>query len=419
MKIFFFLMFFLFSSSVFAVDRAAAYASCAPYASYAASHGLPGAYCKAVGLNTSTPSYCLYADSTGCNFNYGFGMVYFTTTCNSGTWNDTTNTCWQTCISPSINNSTGVCFKPIECKYPESDNGNGVCQNNACGTGQVRNPSTNLCQVKPTCGSTETYDAVSNTCKLYPLACPGHTHASTANDACLPDAPLTCPTGQHDDGTYTCVANNATACSSGQQSGYIGGQQQCIPKPQLDTLQQAAANAAAGISSAQANFNSAQATAIQAADALAANSTSTSLQTAKSAADAALSTASSALASSTNSGVSTQNTAVDTALGQIATALQQQNDKKTAEDNAASAAAATGSGVNIPAPDSILSKTFSVSMPTISSGGSCPGDVPVGSLSGVVWHWSPICTFAGDIHPFILIMGWLSAAYIVFGAVTR
>lgn len=132
------------------------------------------------------------------------------------------------CISPNVlNASAHVCYLPKECSYPETDNCNGICQNNTCPVGQNRNPLSKLCQTPPVCGSTETYDSASNTCKLYPLNCPGHSHANSANDACLPDAPLICPTGQHDDGTYKCVANDVNACKDNQQAGYINGVPPC------------------------------------------------------------------------------------------------------------------------------------------------------------------------------------------------
>jgi len=148
------------------------------------------------------------------------------------------------CISPQIRKqiSPYSCFTPVECVYPESDNGSGICANNTCPTGQTRNPTTNQCRVSPTCGATETLNLYSNLCELKKLTCPVNSHANTANDTCLKNAPLACPTGQHDDGTYKCVANDALGCTSAQQPGYINGVPQCIPKTNAEQL---AANAVA------------------------------------------------------------------------------------------------------------------------------------------------------------------------------
>ena len=179
------------------------------------------------------------------------------------------------CISPQVRKllTPYSCFTPIECNYPEVDNGNGQCQNLTCPSGQSRHPITNLCQVKPVCGSTKTYDIYTNICKLYPLNCPGNTHPSAANDACLPNAPLACPMGQHDNGTYLCVADDATACKSTQQGGYINGQWVCVNKtsPEQATATSEAAKIAATL---------ALATLTNAQTALAANPTSAPLQTA-------------------------------------------------------------------------------------------------------------------------------------------
>lgn len=148
------------------------------------------------------------------------------------------------CISPSTRNLvTRLCYVPLTCDYPETDDGSGICQNNTCPSGQSRNPTTNLCQVVPVCGSTETYDIYSNTCKLYPLNCPGHSHANSLNDTCLPDAPNACPVGQHDDGTYTCVADDAKACKSNQQYGLINGIPQCVSKTNAEQAAKTAQDA--------------------------------------------------------------------------------------------------------------------------------------------------------------------------------
>lgn len=186
------------------------------------------------------------------------------------------------CISPTVRKLVPPysCYTPSECAYPETDNGNGICQNHTCPSGETRHPITSLCQIKPTCGSTETYDIYSNTCKLYPLPCPGHSHANFANDACLPDAPLVCPTGQHDDGTYTCVADDAKACKSNQQYGLINGVPKCITKTNAEQAANDASTAAATLATKKANEAAALATKNAAQTALDADPTNTTKQAA-------------------------------------------------------------------------------------------------------------------------------------------
>jgi len=144
------------------------------------------------------------------------------------------------CVSPQVRSSiTGMCSAPV-CAPPKFINSFGICEIPECTTYKVPNELTGVCQIPPVCGSTEQYQNSTNTCILKPLDCPGHSHASTSNDACLPDAPNACPVGQHDDGTYTCVADDPTACRKDQQSGYINGVRQCISSPPPDTAQQEA-----------------------------------------------------------------------------------------------------------------------------------------------------------------------------------
>ena len=61
-----------------------------------------------------------------------------------------------TCFLPQIlvNNA---CYSPDECAWPETDIGNG-CAENDCPAGQVRHPTTNVCQTTPACGATERYE---------------------------------------------------------------------------------------------------------------------------------------------------------------------------------------------------------------------------------------------------------------------
>jgi hypothetical protein len=171
------------------------------------------------------------------------------------------------CTSTQFRNATTqICQNMVVCTPPEHDNGFGICGVAECTSAQVLNPSSGVCQTPPTCGSTQAYDAPSNTCFLKTLDCPNHSHASTANDKCLADAPMACPSGQHDDGTYICVADNAVGCSANQTRGYINGSLQCITKPNAAMFAKQAADAAANAavkSSAEIAANAANQTAQQ------------------------------------------------------------------------------------------------------------------------------------------------------------
>lgn len=160
------------------------------------------------------------------------------------------------CTTPQIrSDTTGMCGAPA-CAPPKFLNSFGVCGIPECPSYQVANETTGSCQTPPVCGSTETYQNSTNSCVLSPLNCPGHAHANASNDGCIPDAPLACPSGQHDDGTYTCVANDPEKCGKNQASGYINGTKTCISTPPMDTLQQEAADrAAAGTAIANSNAN--------------------------------------------------------------------------------------------------------------------------------------------------------------------
>lgn len=188
------------------------------------------------------------------------------------------------CITPQVRSTVGqyigMCVTLIECAYPETDQGNGICENITCSAGQNRNPVSKACQTPPTCGSTQAYDIITNTCFLKPLNCPGHTHANTANDSCLSDAPLACPAGEHDDGTYNCVADTKAPCTSAQQSGYINGVHQCIKKTNAE-------QAASDLAIAKTTQQATQLAADTAAAALAADPNNTTKQAANTAAQAA------------------------------------------------------------------------------------------------------------------------------------
>lgn len=154
------------------------------------------------------------------------------------------------CTAPETRSTiTGLCG----CQPPKFLNPLGICGIPECLSYQVANTLTGACQIPPVCGSTEHYDNPSNTCHLSQLNCPGHSHANTANDACVPDAPMACPQGQHDDGSYTCVADDGIHCKVNQQSGSINGVKQCITAAPLDTAQSEAAKKAAAQSAIDAS----------------------------------------------------------------------------------------------------------------------------------------------------------------------
>lgn len=158
--------------------------------------------------------------------------------------------CRPTCDAGTqwYNAVTNKCDAQTNCTYPLK-----------------RDPVTNSCVTDPiSCGSTSHVDPVTGQCELNPLVChAAHTHANATNDACVPDPPLNCPIGQHDDGTYQCVADAALACTNGQQRGFVDGILQCVPH---STTPEPSATAAAET----ARYEAAKAAAAQAAAAAAA-----------------------------------------------------------------------------------------------------------------------------------------------------
>lgn len=185
------------------------------------------------------------------------GLTYFSScplssvTCDaSATFNASTNSC--TCPSGQEMNSFGICGAP-----------------ESCPSNTWRNPVTRFCDPKPDCyangsnynvltnscvycAASEWFNSVTGACVLSPLKCPKHFHPNATNDGCLKDPPLTCPDGKHDDGTYTCIADDATGCTDGQTRGFIDGQLQCIPKKHSDESTQAAADLQAEADAAKA-----------------------------------------------------------------------------------------------------------------------------------------------------------------------
>ena len=119
---------------------------------------------------------CLSASPQNVNLASSANFSPYYTCPSGGTVSGTSCINASPCLSPLIRSTVSpyACYTPLECKYPETDNGNGICQDNTCPTGQNRNPVTNQCQTPPTCGSTENYDPITNTCYLKTLPCPGH-----------------------------------------------------------------------------------------------------------------------------------------------------------------------------------------------------------------------------------------------------
>lgn len=200
-------------------------------------------YHMVVTNQSPTQNKCaLVRNSDGATTDYQMTTQAITTSCpNGGTLSGSTCINAPACLSPMqrLTVSPYSCYTPNECPFPKIDLGAG-CVDNTCPVGQVRNIISNVCQTPPSCASTEHYDNSTNSCVLNTLNCPAHSHASPTNDACKPDAPLACPTGQHDDGTYTCVADDATHCGKDKQSGYVNGVKTCISAPPSDTAQKAA-----------------------------------------------------------------------------------------------------------------------------------------------------------------------------------
>jgi hypothetical protein len=324
------------------------------------------------------------------------------------------------CLSPLMRALVApyACFTPVECHYPESDNGSGICANTICASGLTRNPLTNLCQTRPTCAMSEFYDVVSNSCKLYPLNCPGHSHASTTNDQCLPDAPNACPVGQHDDGTYTCVADNATRCKSNQQEGTIFGVLQCINKANTPELTQTADSAELAAAATKVTQDASKAALDAANVALAADPGNVSKQNAANAANTAFLGAQYANSNAQQTAQKLQDDVNTGALKNIADAAQKSADlakiaadKKTAED-------AAGFGT-VPSPETLPNSAITLATePNYSASGACPAPVTiVTSFRSFSFSFDYLCQFADGISSMVIALAWLAAGKIVFSAV--
>ena len=313
------------------------------------------------------------------------------------------------CLSPLVRSlsSPYACLTPKECHYPESDNGSGVCANNSCPVGQNRNPITNLCQTPPTCASAETYDTVKNACTLLPLHCPTHFHPSTANDACLADPKLACPLGQHDDGTYLCVSDNSTACTSAQQYGTLNGVPQCVAKPNvLDTAQQVAkANETARVANADLALDPTNVT--KQATALAANQ----------AAGITSSNAQSVDLGQLSTGIDALNQKATDAAKVVADKLTADADALDAEIAEIDALKASNLGTNLIPEKSTFTSILLDSIPSYDQTASCPADIPIVlSFKTINLPLTKICELALGIRPLFLSLAWLAAGRIVFAS---
>lgn len=319
------------------------------------------------------------------------------------------------CISPQVRKTVSPysCFTPVECVYPETDNGSGVCANNTCPAGQNRSVVTSVCQTPPVCGATETYENSSNTCKLYPLKCPGHTHANTASDQCLADAPLVCSAGYHDDGTYSCVADNAKSCPTNTTAGTINGIPQCIPKPNLDTAQQAAAAAQQSAVTAAAAAKTAALASQNAQTALAADPTNTVKQAAATNAAAASMAANSTYQDSNATASKASDDAALKFLNSIDQDLKTAATDKVAQDDITKADIAAAGGT-MPTPDITPVTTWGGSLTYTPVAGSCPAPKSL-VLHGqtIEMSYQPYCDYAAGIKPVVLALAFLSAGFIV------
>jgi hypothetical protein len=349
------------------------------------------------------------------------------------------NTCISApaCISPNIRATggsiNGQCFIPNECAFPENDIGAG-CDYHPCATGQNRNPLTNICQSPPTCNSYQLYLINSNTCVIN---CPIHSHASSNQTQCLPDVPLACSIGMHDDGTYNCVADDAVACTGNTQSGTINGIPQCIPRPNLDTAQQAAADAAVAAQT-KANSVDSAAAAKQAADAaLAADPTNTTKQASdllaqnnlnKAISD--LNTANTVASNASNiagngllNSINQNGIAANGVLGTVSGYLKGLYDNMTGETVSVSNAAGQGVGMfgtagTADSTHNTIVDVSSVSISGDSGSGSCPSpETFTTSLGSFNLSYQSLCDLAADIKPIFLGMAYIFAAFIAISGV--
>lgn len=330
------------------------------------------------------------------------------------------------CAVGELRNSGGVCMVPVcnepllvnessdgesfscvaDCQWPETDNGFGSCEVKECTSTQYRDVSTGNCEDTPQCAASETWSPSQSQCILNQLNCPGHSHANYANDACLPDAPIACPEGQHDDGTYTCVADDAKGCAAGTQRGFIEGQLQCIPKHNIDLEQkesddkQKAANDAAAAAKAAADAAKA------AADAAAANPNDPALQQAAQAAAAAADAAAKAAQTAHDAAMRETSDATAKTLDDINQKVEEFTDPEPVNDLIKKEEGKKLPNTEVP--------VTNMPIAGFSGGGSCLADRTLSVMgNSYTLSMAPVCDFASHIRPVILsIAGVLSVAII-------
>lgn len=315
------------------------------------------------------------------------------------------------CPEGQSRKSTGECYVGPICTPPETDIGDGICGVDECTGGKVLNGSTGQCQTPPTCAAAETYMNATNSCLLLPLRCPDHAHANFANDKCLPDAPLTCPAGQHDDGTYTCVANDAIACKSNQVKGYVFGIPQCIKKSNVNEAAKVSDDAFAAQTAAASIAAAAQSAADNAAAAAAADPSDTTLQAAAVDAAAAAAEKQKLLSDATKNADEAHKAQDSEALKSISESTKELADSNRADHDA-------GFG-DVPSAEAINTTSFSASgLPSGSSFGTCPAPYQIHTSHGtIMMSYAAQCDFAQKISPLILTFAYLSAGLIVLGPI--
>lgn len=394
----------------------------------------------------------------------GSNPGYTSYTCPGGGYPDIANhICLNavSCVYPAVRLSSGLCGEPeVQCKYPEvRDRDVNMCREPECPISQRYNYLMMQCDDLPYCADAEkTVETTSGfVCELKPLACPGHTHASSSNDRCLPDPALVCPIGMHDNGSYECVANDREPCSSNQVAGYIDGQHNCINKT---NAAQAAARAAADKAYRDTEGFKARAAAIaaqEAQDAYASaqaasdadptnNALHDAAQSAYNNAISAINASNSASASSVAADAAYADSSASNNSAQLQSIAEQMHD--LSKHSKSAAASSSSSAVsNRETADStkyladqqadLVSPGFdagtfpgesvftpvdqdinSGSVAPLGSSSVCPAPYQISmSFASQTLSFQPLCDLVSSIKPLFLLLCSLSAAYIVFGTV--
>jgi hypothetical protein len=309
-------------------------------------------------------------------------------------------------VDTSVGNGYYACSETPPCKWPEVDNGFGGCEVKECDATEYRDVTTGNCEDTPQCAASETWSPSQSQCILDQLNCPGHSHANSTNDACLPDAPIACPEGQHDDGTYTCVADDAKGCAAGTQRGFIEGQLQCIPKHNIDLEQKESDDKQKAANDAAVAASAAAAAAKAAADAAAANPNDPALQQAAQAAAAAADAAAKAAQTAHDAAMRETSDATAKTLDDINQKIEEFTDPEPAND-----LIKKEEGKKLPNTEVPVTNT---PIAGFSGGGSCLADRTLSVMgNSYTLSMAPVCDFASHIRPVILsIAGVLSVAII-------